>query len=46
MERKPLLSIFADGVRHDSLKYMPFTKTLNAKTMNAKTINAKTEPSL
>ena len=29
-KKKPLLSIFADGVRHDSLAYMPFTKTLNS----------------
>jgi len=27
---KPLLSIFADGVRFDSLQYMPFTNTLNS----------------
>ena len=27
---KPVLSIFADGVRHDSLKYMPFLNQLNS----------------
>jgi len=29
MKKKPLLSIFADGVRYDSIKYMPFIDTLN-----------------
>ena len=28
MIKKPVLSIFADGVRYDSLQYMPFLKTL------------------
>lgn len=28
--RKPLLSIFADGVRYDSIQYMPFVKSLNS----------------
>ncbi len=27
--KNPVLSIFADGVRYDSLEYMPFVKTLN-----------------
>ena len=27
---KPLLSIFADGLRYDSLQYMPFVKSLNS----------------
>ena len=30
MKKKPVLSIFADGVRFDSLQYMPFVKSLNA----------------
>lgn len=30
MKKKPVLSIFADGVRHDSLKYMPFLSSLNS----------------
>lgn len=30
MKLKPLLSIFADGVRHDSIKYMPFANSLNS----------------
>ena len=29
MRKKPVLSIFADGVRYDSLKYMPFLQGLN-----------------
>lgn len=28
--RKPLLSIFADGIRYDSLQYMPFVRNLNS----------------
>ena len=27
---KPLLSFFADGLRYDSLQYMPFVRTLNS----------------
>ncbi len=30
MKKKPVLSIFADGVRYDSLQYMPFTNSLNS----------------
>lgn len=30
MIRKPVLSIFADGIRYDSLQYMPFVNTLNS----------------
>lgn len=30
MIKKPVLSIFADGVRFDSLQYMPFTNSLNS----------------
>jgi predicted AlkP superfamily pyrophosphatase or phosphodiesterase len=30
MKNKPVLSIFADGVRYDSLQYMPFTNSLNS----------------
>lgn len=30
MIKKPVLSIFADGVRFDSLQYMPFANTLNS----------------
>ena len=30
MIKKPVLSIFADGVRFDSLQYMPFTSALNS----------------
>jgi predicted AlkP superfamily pyrophosphatase or phosphodiesterase len=30
MNKKPVLSIFADGVRFDSLQFMPFLNTLNA----------------
>jgi len=30
MNKKPVLSIFSDGVRHDSLKYMPFLSSLNS----------------
>ncbi len=30
MKKKPVLSIFADGVRFDSLQFMPFTKSLNS----------------
>lgn len=29
MKKKPVLSIFADGVRFDSLEFMPFLKTFN-----------------
>jgi len=29
MKKKPVLSIFADGVRYDSLKFMPFLNSLN-----------------
>lgn len=29
-EKKPLLSIFADGVRYDSIQYMPFVQSLNS----------------
>ena len=28
--RRPLLSIFADGLRYDSLQYMPFVRDLNS----------------
>ena len=28
--KKPVLSIFADGVRYDSLQYMPFVNSLNS----------------
>jgi predicted AlkP superfamily pyrophosphatase or phosphodiesterase len=28
--KKPLLSIFADGLRYDSLQYMPFVRNLNS----------------
>ena len=28
--KNPVLSIFADGVRHDSLRYMPFVSRLNS----------------
>ncbi len=30
MKKKPVLSIFADGVRFDSLQYMPFVNSLNS----------------
>ena len=30
MNKKPVLSIFADGVRFDSLQFMPFLKSLNS----------------
>lgn len=30
MKKKPVLSIFADGVRFDSLQYMPFVDSLNS----------------
>lgn len=30
MKNKPVLSIFADGVRYDSLEYMPFVGSLNS----------------
>ena len=30
MKKKPVLSIFADGVRFDSLQYMPFVNSLQA----------------
>lgn len=30
MKKKPVLSIFADGVRYDSLQFMPFVNTLNS----------------
>ena len=30
MDKKPVLSIFADGVRFDSLQYMPFANSLNS----------------
>jgi len=33
MEKKPVLSIFADGVRFDSLQYMPFLKSLVSKPL-------------
>lgn len=29
MNKRPVLSIFADGVRHDSIQYMPFANSLN-----------------
>ncbi len=29
MKKKPVLSIFADGVRYDSLQFMPFLNSLN-----------------
>ncbi len=29
MKKKPVLSIFADGVRFDSLQFMPFLNSLN-----------------
>ena len=30
MKKKPVLSVFADGVRFDSLQYMPFVNSLNS----------------
>lgn len=33
MKKKPVLSIFADGVRYDSLKFMPFVNSLNSVPM-------------
>ncbi|MCB0459706.1 MAG: alkaline phosphatase family protein [Flavobacteriaceae bacterium] len=30
MKKRPVLSIFADGVRYDSIKYMPFVSSLNS----------------
>ena len=29
-KKKPVLSIFADGVRYDSIQYMPFVNSLNS----------------
>ena len=33
MNKKPVLSIFADGVRFDSLQFMPFLKKLNSSPL-------------